>query len=84
MTLLRHHIADNSHRQTHNAKKEIVADPDDEQTTGKVRKWYRDAQRVCMQICVASAEETVPPTQPALQPYLPSLTFVQTYETIPL
>ncbi len=48
-----------------------------------IEEYGEDIYDCYMQMCVEGAEETVSPTQPALQPYLPGLTFVQTYETIP-
>jgi hypothetical protein len=48
-----------------------------------IAEYGKDIYDCYMQTWVESAEETVPPTQPALQPYLPSLTLIQTYQTIP-
>ena len=48
-----------------------------------IAEYGKDIYDCYMQTWVESAEETVPPTQPALQPYLPSLTLAQTCETIP-
>ena len=48
-----------------------------------IAEYGKDIYDCYMQSWVESAKETVPPTQPALQPYLSGLTLVQSYETIP-
>lgn len=48
-----------------------------------IAEYGKDIYDCYIQTWVESAEETVPPVQPLIQPYLPGLTLVQTYETIP-
>jgi hypothetical protein len=48
-----------------------------------IAKYGKDIYDCYMQTWVESAKETAPPVQPLIQPYLPGLTLVQTYETIP-
>ncbi len=48
-----------------------------------IAEYGEDIYDCYMQSWVESAKEKTTPTQPARQPYLPGLTLVQSYETIP-